>query len=213
MPERLDGLQLIGSAEARGPGRRRGAELESALLQAAWEELELVGYSNFTMEAVAARAGTSKPVIYRRWPSRAQLVLAALRRQVPSITEQVPDRGDLRRDTLTLLGHLRSRQQIAGVEVIHGLLAELRDVPRDIFGVVPDVMLQVLARAQERGEVRPERVTARVAALPGVLLRHEMMVSRGPITDEFLAEVVDEVFLPLVATSSYLRSVQDRRFH
>jgi hypothetical protein len=109
--------------------------------------------------------------------------------------------------------HLRSRQQIAGVDVIHGLLAELRDVPRDIFGAVPNVMLQVLARAEERGEVRPERVTARVVALPGVLLRHEMMVSRGPITDEFLAAVVDEVFLPLVATSTYLRSVQARGFH
>jgi AcrR family transcriptional regulator len=205
--------QSIGSAETRRPGRRRGAELESALLQAAWDELELVGYSSFTMEAVAARAGTSKPVIYRRWPNRAQLVLAALRQQVPSITEQVPDCGDLRIDALTLLGHLRSRQQIAGVEVLHGLLAELRDVPRDIFGVVPNVMMQVLARAQERGEVQPERVTARVAALPGVLLRHEMMVSRGPITDEFLTEVVDEVFLPLVATSSYLRAVQDQRDH
>ena len=185
----------IGSAEARGPGAQAGSRIRKrAAPGRLGRTQELVGYSNFTMEAVAARAGTSKPVIYRRWPSRAQLVLAALRRQVPSITEQVPDRGDLRRDTLTLLGHLRSRQQIAGVEVIHGLLAELLDVPRDIFGVVPDVMLQVLARAQERGEVRPERVTARVAVLPGVLLRHEMMVSRWPITDEFLAEVVDEVF-------------------
>jgi AcrR family transcriptional regulator len=193
--------------ENDGPGaracRRRGARLEDALLDAAWDELQAVGYTKFTMEAVAARAGTSKPVLYRRWPNRAQLVLAVFRRQARPIAEEVPDTGDLRNDTLAVLQHLRTRQQVAGPEVIHGLLAELNDAPQGVMDVLPTVMTTVLTRAQERGEARAERVTRMVAALPGNLVRHQMMVSREPVTDAFLEEVVDDIFLPLVATDRY----------
>jgi len=59
------------------PMRRRGDHLEHALLAATWEELLAVGYANLTMDGVAARAHTSKPVLYRRWPTRPELVLAA----------------------------------------------------------------------------------------------------------------------------------------
>jgi len=52
-----------------GTTRRRGAELEAALLDAAWDELQAVGYAGLTMEAVADRAGTSRAVLYRRWPN------------------------------------------------------------------------------------------------------------------------------------------------
>jgi len=68
-------------------------------------------------------------------------------------------------------------------------------------------MTAVLTRAIARGQARRDRLTARIAALPGNLVRHEMMVSREPITDDFLVEIVDEIFLPLVATSQYLRSL------
>ena len=62
------------------PTRRRGSTLEAALLQAAWDELTEAGYAAFTMEGVAARAKTSRAVLYRRWPNRPQLVVAALGR-------------------------------------------------------------------------------------------------------------------------------------
>jgi AcrR family transcriptional regulator len=195
-----DEVNAVG-VEGAGPrSRRRGDTLEDALLEAAWDELQSVGYANFTMEAVAARAGTSKPVLYRRWPNRAQLALAALRRRVSPITSEVPDTGDLRQDTLTLLERLRDRQRVAGSDVIHGLLAELPDGPREVLGLVPGIMLTVLERAADRGEVRLDRVTRPIAALPGTLLRHEMMISRDVVSDAVLAEIVDDIFLPLVST-------------
>ncbi|MFD7947322.1 helix-turn-helix domain-containing protein, partial [Streptomyces sp. NPDC059744] len=61
--------------------RRRGAELETALLDAAWDELIAMGFEELTYEAVAARAGTSRAVLYRRWPTKRELVLAALSRK------------------------------------------------------------------------------------------------------------------------------------
>jgi Tetracyclin repressor-like, C-terminal domain len=128
------------------------------------------------------------------------------RRQATAIADDVPDTGDLCQDTMAVLRHLRQRQQIAGPETIHGLLAELRDVEPGFMEVLPTVMITVLARAEKRGEARSERVTRRVAALPGTLVRHEMLVSREPVTDEFLVDVVEQIFLPLVATGRYLRS-------
>jgi len=80
--------------------RRHGAELENALLQAAWDEARAVGYAGLTMEGVAARAGTGKAVLYRRWPRRAELVLAAMRHHLGSISSEIPDTGDLREDVL-----------------------------------------------------------------------------------------------------------------
>jgi hypothetical protein len=59
-----------------------------------------------------------------------------------------------------------------------------------------------LARAAERGEVRPDRVTPRIARLPGDLLRQEILHQRGDAPDAVLTEILDEVFLPLVAQAS-----------
>ena len=58
--------------------RRRGEELEAALLEAAWQELVEAGFARLTMESVAARAKTGVAVLYRRWPNKDDLVLAAI---------------------------------------------------------------------------------------------------------------------------------------
>lgn len=179
--------------------RRRGVELEDALLQAAWEEVSEVGYAQVTMEGVAARAGTSKPVLYRRWPNRAALVLAATRRQMVPMSSEIPDTGTLRGDALSLLRQLRRRYRQIGPDILHGLMTELSEVPASVLQVIPEVMMVILTRAAERGEVRLEKVTPRVASLPGDLLRHQLLITRAPPSDAFLAEIVDDIFLPLVA--------------
>ena len=73
--------------------RRRGQKLEAALLEAAWDELTAAGYAAFTIEGVATRAKTSRAVIYRRWPSRPELVVAAHWHHSASAQEEVPDTG------------------------------------------------------------------------------------------------------------------------
>lgn len=178
--------------------RRRGAELEDALLRAAWEELSEVGYARLTMEGAAARAGTSKAVLYRRWPNRAALVLAAVRNRVAPISSEIPDTGNLRGDVLGVLHQFRRRYREIGPDVVHGLMTELHEMPAAVFQVLPDVMMTVLRRAASRGEVRLEQVTPRIASLPGDLLRHELLVTHAPVADACLQEIVDDIFLPLV---------------
>jgi AcrR family transcriptional regulator len=196
-------------AEARHPHtggrtRRRGTALEAALLDAAWAELQAAGYQAMTMEAVADRAGTSRAVLYRRWPKRADLVVAALRRHRPLLSGEIPDTGSLRGDVVALLTRMSVRLVGAGPETIYGLLgdyladAELFDRLRgDLLQIAAGVMTSILKRAADRGEARSD-VPARVAAVPTDLFRNELFMRRTPPADSVIAEIVDEVFLPLV---------------
>jgi AcrR family transcriptional regulator len=84
-----------------GQTRRRGAALEDAILRAAADELTESGYAGFTMDKVAIRAGTNKNALYRRWPNRLTLGIAAYRQLATTVPP--PDTGDLRGDVLELL--------------------------------------------------------------------------------------------------------------
>lgn len=178
--------------------RRRGAELEDAILRAAWSELTAVGYAHLSMEGVADRAQTGKQVLYRRWHNRAELVLATMRHRFVSIADDVPDTGDLRGDVLAVLRRMKKRFEDVGPEVIHGLMTEARDLDPDFLFVMTSVMSTLLKRAAERGEIRIEAVTRRITTLPVDLMRHEILLTNEPIPERVLTEIVDEVFLPLI---------------
>src|SRR5512132_3097766 len=72
-------------------GRPRDRQIDAAVVDATLVVLDEVGYGRLTLEEVARRAGTTKPAIYRRWPSRQRLVLAALGRRVGEA--RAPDTG------------------------------------------------------------------------------------------------------------------------
>ena len=84
--------------DAPVPLRRRGAALEGALLDAAWDDLIEKGYDAFTIESVAERAQTARAVIYRRWATKPELVCAAIAHHGLREHVSVPDTGSLRSD-------------------------------------------------------------------------------------------------------------------
>ena len=187
-----------------GKTRRRGAALEDALLDAAWAELQAVGYAGLTMEAVADRAGTSRAVLYRRWRNRPELVLAVIRRHRPLLSGEIPDTGTLRGDVLALLRRMSSRLAEIGPETVYGLLGDyLSDADmfarsRDqLLTISAEVMETILKRAADRGEARAG-VATRIATLPTALFRNELFLARTPPSEGTLVEIVDDVFLPLV---------------
>lgn len=184
--------------------RRRGRELEAAIVRAVWEELTEVGYAALTVGGVAVRARTSKAVLYRRWPSRADLVFAAMTYDLPTAGD-LPDTGALRSDLLQLLHRMLERFSGVDIDVVWGLLAESARDP-GLFRLVRSELLEaahhgptaaLLERAVARGEVDAARVTDRRTGLPVDLLRNELLV-HGAITEEAITEIVDEIFLPLV---------------
>jgi AcrR family transcriptional regulator len=187
-----------------GKTRRRGEALEHALLDAAWDELQAAGYAGLTIEAVADRAGTSRAVLYRRWRNRPELVIAAMRRHRPLLSGEIPDTGSLRGDVLALLHRASSHVAEIGPETVYGLLGDyLSDAELfarsqvQVLHISAEVMETILKRAADRGEARAD-VQRRIATLPTDLFRNELFRSRIPPSEGALAEIVDDVFLPLV---------------
>ncbi|MEU4205367.1 TetR/AcrR family transcriptional regulator [Streptomyces sp. NPDC039022] len=184
------------------PERRRGAALEKALLDAAWEELTANGYARFTMDAVVQRAGTSPPVLYRRWSDRDELVRAAITHVLEQWRVDTPDTGSLREDVLTLMRTINAtRVQHITVMSVHlaGYYQETGAGPGDLLATGREKAADVLFdRAVDRGEIKAERLTERIKSLPFDLLRHEILTTFAPVPDHVLEEIVDTVLLPLV---------------
>jgi AcrR family transcriptional regulator len=187
-----------------GQTRRRGAALEEAILRAAVDELTESGYAGLTMDKVAARAGTNKNAIYRRWPNRLALGIAAYRQLARTVPP--PDTGSLRGDVLEWLRQANRHwssplgavlgELISAAGGASELLAQLQERSSDAAAAP---WLTILGRAVARGEASPEALHPRVATVAIVLLRNEFVVRGVPTApDEVLVEIVDEVYLPLV---------------
>jgi AcrR family transcriptional regulator len=195
-----------GVSEGRKQERRRGADLEDAILDAAWEQLTAEGYGRFTIDTVAARARTSKPVLYRRWKTSDELLHAAIRRR-GSVTE-VPDldTGTLRGDFLALLrgaNTLRGDMAALMSSMLGSYYNQTGLTPAELRSLLiegrPSATGRAIERAVARGEADPARLTPRIASLPFDLWRHEVMMTLKPVPDHVLRQIVDDIFIPLVA--------------
>lgn len=191
------------AAKKRGKTRRRGQVLETAIFKIVLKELAETGYVNFSIERTAARAGTSKPVIYRRWPSRARLVYAALRATQPLYSSDAPDTGSVRGDLMVVLRRASEMVNEVSPEVFFGLAAELlHESESSMFAEVHErtakIMTEILKRGIARGEIAAEKLTPRLAALPFDLVRYQLMVLQQPLSAQDIEEIVDRIFLPLV---------------
>jgi len=187
------------------PSRRRGEELEATILEAAWAEIQEHGYQRLTVEGVAARAHTGKQVLYRRWPNRVRLTIAAIRHALGPVVAEVPDTGTLRGDYLEVLRAMARRARHYTPELLHGLLAEMPELGVEFFSTLPDVVAQILRNAADRGEIPTADLPERVATLPLNLVRYEGLRSPGAwqvldesAADQLFAEILDQIFLPLV---------------
>ncbi len=185
--------------------RRHGAELEGAILRAAAEVLIESGYAGLTMDLVARRAGTNKNTIYRRWPSRAALGIAAYR-QLAVANAPSPDTGELRGDVLEMMRRANRNWSSPTGGILRALLAGVGDDPQLLAQIQEHstdagsaAWLTILARAVVRGEASLDALHPRVATVAIVLLRNEFIVGGYPtVPDSVLVEIVDEVYLPLI---------------
>lgn len=186
--------------------RRHGQELEEAILAAALAELSEHGYPALTMEAVAKRAGASKASLYRRWQTRAALVMDAVYTLAPS-PQALPDTGALRGDLLAALRLGAAALRGPAGEAMRGMLAEaLPDAERSKAlrarsqGRNRQLMAEVLRRASARGQVPDGAVTPARLEVGAALLRNHFLFRGEALDDGTLVGFVDEVLLPLFGT-------------
>jgi AcrR family transcriptional regulator len=188
---------------------RRRTDRHEQILQSTIDELQAVGYDRMTMDAVAERAGASKATLYRHWPSKAELVVAAIRYMKGVDTATLPDTGSLRTDLLTLLSGAMNSSGHEQLCVMRGMISACGADPELARAFQEQVIdakragaLQILARAQERGEVSEAAdIQFLVDAAPAMLIFRHLLTPHD-VDEVYLARLVDEVWLPLLTRAT-----------
>jgi AcrR family transcriptional regulator len=186
--------------------RRRDDVLMAAIQAATLLELSDHGYAGVSFEGVARRAQTSKPVLYRRYRSRAEMVLDAIS-QTGADQVVAPRTGSLKMDVISVLEQIEQQVSRFTAEVYRGVIGEsddnLLDDALDAVGVInSQVMRTILDAARARGELGPNPLPERVVLLPITLLRHELLFGH-PFDPAAIADIVDQVYVPLAQTVSH----------
>jgi AcrR family transcriptional regulator len=189
--------QIADRAAEPSPWSPRETELLAVTLQLLQEH----GYDRLTVDAVAAQARASKATVYRRWPSKAELVLAAFIEGVRQVAVP-PNTGTLRNDLLQL-GELICQQARQHASTIRAVLVEvsrnpaLNDVMQCQFLDQRKALIHdVLRQAVDRGEIDAAAINDELwDLLPGYLIFRSIIQNRPPTQDTVQA-IVDEVIIP-----------------
>jgi AcrR family transcriptional regulator len=179
----------------------------AAIRDATRAELADGGYAGVTYEGVARRARTSKPVLYRRYPSRAHMVVDAL----PNLHWQADDvvaSESLRDDLLQIFGTVLDNFHVIGIDNYRRLIADADDellnaLNAQVENLAMRTIYPALARARARGEIGPRHIPHRPATIIGTLVRDELFFARRDVDSTVLAEMLDTVYLPLIEAISH----------
>lgn len=180
----------------------------SAIREAVNAELAEHRYAGVTFEGVARRAHTSKPVLYRRYRSRAHMVIDALPnlRWEPDETH-LDSSESLRDNLLTLFGAVVDNFLAVGVDNYRSLIAEADDdllglLNTQVIGLTERTVYPALDRARERGEIGTRPIPRQAAMAIGLLLRDRLVFTRDDVDSDTVAEILDAVYLPLITAVS-----------
>ncbi len=192
----------------------RGEPVVRGVLEAALEELAVVGYGALRIEDVAARAGVNKTTIYRRWPTKQELVGAALR----SVTvERViqPDTGSLRGDLLEIGRHMALLMSSAEGQALRRILIaeernpEFTDISRQLRDSMDALPLPVIEAARTRGELAPGFDAVLIFRVLAGSLQHRLFMEGRDIDDGFLHQLVDLILMGALAPDRRRQSPED----
>jgi AcrR family transcriptional regulator len=182
-------------------GRPRDPARDDAILDATIELLVQEGYDRLTIEQVAARAGAGKATVYRRWSSKADLVLDAVTRIKPAATSV--DTGTLDGDIARMTQAVCSKPSALANQVMCAVASALPREPellaafRERF-IEPRIQRieSVLERARDRGEIGTAVDIPLAASLVPSLMLQQMLMNGRPAGREYAQRIVDHVLRP-----------------
>ncbi|WP_123029191.1 TetR/AcrR family transcriptional regulator [Mycolicibacterium stellerae] len=174
---------------------------ECELLAVTLELLQEHGYDRLTVDAVAMTARASKATLYRRWPTKAELVLAAFVEGTRQVAVD-PDTGSLRDDLLRLGEQIRAHVSVHAGTIRAVLVETSRSAKLDammheqFLDQRKALMSRVLARAVDRGEILASAITEDLwDVLPGYLIYRTVLTGNTP-APETIHNLVDNVLIP-----------------
>jgi AcrR family transcriptional regulator len=188
-------------------GRKRDHSRDADILDAALEVLVETGYEGMTIDMVAARAKAGKATLYRRWPSKAELVIDAVAcmKQGELDPALLHDTGTLRGDliamikTPTIEEGERKLRLMAGLASLIARSPELAETARTAI-VEPRIAVNrmFLQRARDRGEISADADLELAAMVGPAMVAYRVLMLRTPSNREFMTALIDNVILPVV---------------
>jgi len=192
--------------------RRRGEELDRAILDAAHDIIESAGYEEMTFQRVARQAQTSRTVLYRRYETPVDLLHALVQHKTTQvlggrIIDLFQDQGSLRANLLTVVQVYQRFFDAVGTKLLGAVLTEFirnHERFRTWFEQARNSNLKMMKKVEEysrrRGEIT-HQFTVLQMSMPFDLLRVENMIRHEMITEAYLVRLVDEVLLPVFSRS------------
>ena len=186
-------------------GRKRDHTRDPEILQAAIDVLAESGYDRMTIDMVATRARAGKATLYRRWSSKAELVIDAIAcmKQGEFTPENLPDTGTLRGDLLAMIRPHSLEESERKLQVMGGLLSMLSRDPQLADAVnaaitEPRVAINraLMRRAMDRGEISAAADVETIAHIGPSMAAYRTLVERKPVDRDYLASIIDGVVLP-----------------
>jgi len=198
-----------GRGGVRG-GRKQDRSRDADILDATLEVLADVGFAGLTMDLVAQTAHAGKATLYRRWPSKSELIIDAVghlkRTQVD--VEHLPDTGTLRSDLLALFKEQspdEAEQRIRAVAGVMSLISHDRSFGDAAHSVLvepwADAHYILMKRAVDRGEIPADADIHSVCQVAPTMAAYRALVQRKPFDLKFLLSMIDGVILPALADS------------
>jgi len=190
------------------PERRRGEELETAILNAAYDIIQTDGYEGLTFQRVAKQAQTSRTVIYRRYGTPVDLLHALILYKSTQalggrMIDLFQDQGSLRENLLAVVNIYQRFFDSVGSELLGAVLTEFsrnherfRAWSEQARNSNIRIMKKVEDYARQRGEITRDFTEIQMS-LPFDLLRVENIIRNEKVTTAYLIRLVDEVLMPI----------------
>jgi AcrR family transcriptional regulator len=192
-------------------GRPLDLSRDADILDAALDVLAEEGFDGMTIDMVAARAKAGKATLYRRWPSKTELVIDAVACMKNGDIDRLalPDTGTLRGDLVAMIKPLSIRDARKKLQVMAGLASllarnpEVAEVARAAV-IAPRSALnrQILQRAIDRGEISADVDVQLVANISSSMVTHRTLMLGKPVDREFLISIIDKIILPSVGLAA-----------
>jgi len=199
-----------GAQHAPRPGRRRDHTRDPEILDAALQVLAETGYDGMTIDMVAARAKAGKATLYRRWPSKAELVIDAVAcmKKGDLDQENLPDTGTLRGDLIAMIKPHTIEEGERKLQIMAGLMSMLSRDP-DLTQAVNAAIVEpraavnriLMRRAVHRGEISPDHDIETLSLVTPSMAAYRVLVLKKPVDRPFLISMIDGVLLPALGLS------------
>jgi len=186
-------------------GRRRDHTRDPEILAAAIEVLAETGFDGMTIDMVATRAKAGKATLYRRWPSKNELVIDAVAcmKMGDLDVAHLPDTGTLRGDLVAMIKPRSIQEAEKKMQIMAGLMSMLSTAP-ELADAANNAIAKpraaanrfLMQRAIDRGEISPRCDIETLALVTPSMAAYRTLIERKPVDRDFLISLIDGVLLP-----------------